>query len=66
MSAARRLELERATPAELAIDAAIAEVEKLPPDGRLTAAILLLEKARKRVADFLDGEPGSPLVDALR
>ena len=47
----------------LAIDAAIAEVGKLAPDRRLTAATVLLEKARKRVADFRDGEPGAPLVD---
>ena len=65
MSGGRRRELDFATLADLAIDAAIAEVERMPPDERLASARVLLERARVRVVEFLDGEPGKPLVDAF-
>jgi hypothetical protein len=53
----RRCDVERRTEAENAITAAIHSVEALPPDTRLTEAVVLLLKARDRVADFVDGKP---------
>lgn len=41
--------------AELAIREAMLAVEDMPPDVRLTEAGVLLEKARNKVADFVDG-----------
>jgi hypothetical protein len=41
--------------AELAIRDAMIEVEKLPADTRLTDAVVLLEKAQSKVADYIDG-----------
>ena len=55
MKTAQRRELDRATLADVAIEAAIAEVDKLPLDERLFAARRLLERAQLRIADFLDG-----------
>jgi hypothetical protein len=43
------------TPAEIAIRNAILEVEKVGADIRLTDAVCLLEKAKNKVADFVDG-----------
>lgn len=43
------------TPAELAIRAAIEAVEALPADVRLTEAVNLLDRAKSKVADFIDG-----------
>ena len=54
---ARRNRLDQMTPAELAIVNAIGAVEALPPDPRLTDAVVLLCKAQDRVADFVDGAP---------
>ena len=54
----RRICLDRCTPAELAIRAAVAEVEKLAADPRLTDAVVLLDKARCLVADFVDEVEG--------
>jgi hypothetical protein len=51
----RRNRLDRCTPAELAIYAAMDAVEALPADVRLTEAVALLRQARERVADFVDG-----------
>ena len=51
----RRIQLEKFTPAELAIYKAVEAVEALPPDVRLTEAVNLLQKARDRVADYVDG-----------
>ncbi len=45
--------------AELAITAAMAAVESLPPHDRLTAAVVLLGQARDAVADYVDG--GGPV-----
>ena len=67
MSGGMRPELERATLADVAIRAAIAEVERLPPDERLRSARVLLERALARVVEFLDGSaPDKPLVDGFR
>ena len=52
--APRRCYLDRLTPAETAIVAAVAAVEKLPADVRLTDAVILLQQARDKVADFVD------------
>lgn len=51
----RRIDLLRMTSAESAITAAMAEVERMPADVRLTDAVLLLNQARDKVADFVDG-----------
>ena len=53
----RRACIDKMTPAERAIYDAMVEVEKLPPDMRLTDAVVLLGKARESVADFVDGVP---------
>lgn len=53
----RRCHLDRLTPAELAIVAAVDAVEALPPDTRLTKAVIALGKARNLVADYVDGVP---------
>lgn len=45
------------TDAEKAITTAIRSVEDLPPDPRLTEAVILLLKAKDRVADYVDGVP---------
>lgn len=55
MEIPRRCRLDLMTPAELAIVAAMDAVEALPADVRLTDAVVLLAKARDRVADFVDG-----------
>lgn len=54
----RRVRVDLMTPAELAIRNAIAEVEKLEADERLTNAVVLLAAAQTRVADYVDGEEG--------
>ena len=41
-------------PSELAIHRAMQEIEKLPPDERLTEAVTLLQKAKDLVSDFVD------------
>jgi len=43
------------TPAERAIYDAMQAVEAMPADTRLTDAVILLGKARDRVADYVDG-----------
>ena len=50
----RRIRQDLMTPAELAITEAMAKVEELPPDERLTAAGILLQQAREKVADYVD------------
>lgn len=50
----RRNRVDLHTPAEKAIHEAMAEVEKLPADVRLTDAIILLEKAKQCVSDYVD------------
>ena len=51
----RRIRLDLNTPAELAIYNAMQEVEKAGADVRLTDAVILLDKARNKVSDFVDG-----------
>ena len=50
----RRSRLDLNTPAEKAIFEAMQEVEKAGADKRLTDAVVLLEKAKHRVGDFVD------------
>ena len=50
----RRIQLEKLTPAELAIRNAVLAVEEMPADVRLTDAVVLLQKAKEKVADFVD------------
>lgn len=52
----RRMRLDLATPAELAIYNAMQEVEKLPADERLTKAVVLLGQAKEWVADYVDND----------
>lgn len=51
----RRCDSLRLTPEEIAITDAIAAVENLPADARLTKAVTLLVEAREKVSDFVDG-----------
>ncbi len=55
MDELRRADFARMTPAELAIRNAIIEVEKMPADGRLADAVILLNAAMDSVADYIDG-----------
>lgn len=55
MDIPRRIQLEKMTPAEVAILAAVLEVEKMGADTRLTRAVTLLQQAREKVADYVDG-----------
>lgn len=41
---------------EIIIYQAIHEIEKMPPDKRLTDAVILLGKAKDLVSDFIDDE----------
>ena len=50
----RRQQLDKCTPAELAIYKAMEEVEEIGADVRLTDAINKLNEARNLVADFVD------------
>lgn len=50
----RRCRLDKMTPAELAITEAMRVVEGAGCDPQLTVAIVLLGKAREKVADFVD------------
>ncbi|HEU4728417.1 MAG TPA: hypothetical protein VFT22_11020 [Kofleriaceae bacterium] len=58
----RRIRFDRMTPAELAIRAAEVAVEEMGADVLLTEAIMLLQRAREKVADYVDRnlEQGSP------
>lgn len=51
----RRNDVLQMTPAELAILEAMRAVEALPADTRLTDAVVLLQQARDKVSDFVDG-----------
>lgn len=53
----RRSDVTRATPAEQAIRRAMEAVESLPPDERLTHAVIALDAALTYVADYVDGVP---------
>lgn len=50
----RRNQVDKMTPAELAIREAMLEVEKAGANPKLTEAIVLLSKAQNSVADFVD------------
>jgi hypothetical protein len=60
----RRIRLDKMTPAELAITDAMEAVEKLPGDVRLTEAVVLLDRARNLVADFVDDPMNNPVCIA--
>lgn len=53
----RRRDIQRMTPAELAIGEAIRMVEAFAADPRLTDAVILLSQAQEKVADYVDGIP---------
>lgn len=53
----RRCYLEKMTKAERAIYDAMQAVEEMPPDVRLTDAVVLLGHAKDRVADYVDDVP---------
>lgn len=61
----RRRDINCHTEAEIAITAAMAIVEKLPADERLTDAVILLDHARESVADYVDGWPRVPRGESL-
>lgn len=50
----RRANLEKNTPAEVAIHNAIQEVEKVGANEKLTQAIIFLQEAKDCVSDFID------------
>lgn len=51
----RRAQVGLMTAGERAIREAVDEVERMGADVRLTEAVTLLEAAREKVADFVDG-----------
>jgi hypothetical protein len=53
----RRRRIDLQTPAEAAIRAAMRAVEEAGAHELLTAAVVLLDEARDRVADFVDQQP---------
>lgn len=70
MNIPRRCQLQLMTPAEVAIREAMLAVEELPPDLRLTNALIALGEAREHVADFVDDtqrptQPPTFFVDPL-
>jgi hypothetical protein len=50
----RRIRIELMTPAELAIRAAVLAVEEAGADPLLTDAVVLLDEAKEKVADYVD------------
>lgn len=50
----RRNRVDLQTPVEQTIRNAVDAVEKLPADTRLTEAVILLDQAREKVADYID------------
>lgn len=51
----RRIQRDKWVKAEQMIQAAVDEVESLGADARLTGAVILLARAKDKVADFVDG-----------
>lgn len=51
----RRIDIKRNTPAELAIREAVHAVEMTGAHPLLTDAVILLDQARGKVADYVDG-----------
>lgn len=60
MTVPRRCHIDRLVPSESAIRDAIADVETMPADPRLTYAVMLLGKAFDAVADFVDEQIAKP------
>jgi hypothetical protein len=54
MKTLRRNRIDLMTPAEVAIQNAISEVEKAGANWRLTEAVVLLGKAKEMVSDYVD------------
>lgn len=54
----RRIRLDQFFPQEKLIYDAMQEIEKMPPDVRLTEAGNLLNQVREKVADFIESEEG--------
>jgi hypothetical protein len=52
----RRNRVDLLTPAERAIADAVKAVEAVSPDGRLTQAVILLDRALNHVANYVDEE----------
>jgi hypothetical protein len=50
----RRAQINKFAPTEMAIFKSIQEIEKLPADIRLTDAIILLQRAKDKVSDYID------------
>lgn len=50
----RRIRIDLMTPAELAIRNAMIAVEEVGADPLLTDAVILLQQARDKVADYVD------------
>jgi hypothetical protein len=51
----RRNIVSQLIPVEKAIYDAMQMVEEMPADERLTDAVILLQKAKEKVADYIDG-----------
>lgn len=65
----RRVRIDHFSPAETAIYNAVKVIEDGPADTRLTQAVILLQRAREWVADFVDGietERYAPYSDVPR
>lgn len=56
MQTPRRVQLDKLTPAENIIVAAMNEIETMGADERLTNAQIKLQEARDLVADFVDSQ----------
>lgn len=55
----RRIRIDLMTPAELAIRNAMLAVEEVGADPLLTDAVILLQQARDKVADYVDRMEGN-------
>lgn len=53
----RRNQINENTELEIDIRKVVAIIEQLPPDQRLTEAVVLLAKAREHLADYIDDIP---------
>ena len=60
----RRARIDQLTSGELAIRNALLAVEEMGADPRLTEAVNLLQEARDRVADFVEGKPYATATDS--
>lgn len=58
----RRIRLDRMVAAERAIFDATQAVDEMPPDPLLTEAVVLLNRARGRVSDYVDAHPDQQVV----